>query len=182
MTLEFGNTPEIIKYRGIVVKLAQQYTNGDNFDDLLQAGMCGMYHAISTYSPRRKCKLSTYIYIHARKKIQIAKNSEVMVSCHPQTAKKHNLSVCSLDQLEDREDAVTPYDNLVAKEDEMETISRYKLMWSILNRKFDSKARKIIIDYFVHGLSINKLSKQYRVNAYNVITEAQAMVREGMSA
>lgn len=181
--LDLGNSPEIVRYKGIILSLVSQYTNGNDFDDLLQAGVNGMYHAIATFKKKHKTKLSTHIFIHARQYIQLAKNSEVLVSCHPSTRIKHNIHIEEYNDISVPHESydITPLDTLIDKENNQLSIALYKKLWSLLNRKFNKKERKIIIDYFINGLSINKLNKKYSTNAYKTITYAISIIKERLN-
>jgi RNA polymerase sigma factor (sigma-70 family) len=58
--------------RKLTAKAARQEKSGEDFDDLLQAGMIGFCRAVKGFDPDKKCKLSTYAAFWVRHEVQEA--------------------------------------------------------------------------------------------------------------
>lgn len=181
--IQTGDSPEMVLYRGIVLRLAKHYTNsnGTDFQDLVSAGFEGMYTAISTYDKNRGASLGTHIFIHARKKIQVEKNSQNLIKMSVPTSFKHPVTLTGLESVPEQSYTNDPLDNLIQQEDELKRARKYKQLLFMLNRKISIEHRRIVIDSLIHGLSIAKLKLKYhRKDVYSIIQQAVAIIKGGL--
>lgn len=187
MALNLGYDPKILKYQGIIFSLVSKYANTkdqNEIDDLIMAGIEGMYEAIRTYKKEGKSSLSTWIYIHSRDAIQREKNSTLLVKVSCPTAHKLKISLLKgnagrelLRQEESKQyNNDTPLSLLMDKEDEEEKIRAYNKAWLKLNRKFTSQERLVIIDHYVHNKSLKYLDKKYKVKSLNIINKVRIIL------
>lgn len=175
--INLGNDQTTLEYKGIVLSIAGKYTNGQDFEDLVQAGMEGMYYAISTYDKTKNTKLSSYIYMWVRNKIQIEKNSQNLITMSVPTSRKTKITINSLDYLPEQNDDQTALDNMIADEDEFMKAKRYTQILSVLNKKISAYDRCIVIDSLIYGLSIAKLNKKYGRCCYGIVRSAVDLIK-----
>lgn len=179
--MDIGITTDatIKQYGGIVLKIAKQYASGcpQEFNDLVQAGMVGLYEALKTYDDK-KGSISTWLYIHIRSEIQKQKNSYLLVKVAPATAKKHHLTLCDLDAMPEKSTEDTAYDHMVYDEDQRDKAQKLQKLWSKMNKKFNRDECAVLIDYFANNLSVRVIQKKFRFSVYPVIKRAQEMIKE----
>ena len=179
-----GDDPFVLKYQGIVFNIAGKYsTDHDNYDDLVQAGMLGLYKAKATFNKNKKdfrktastksCKMSSWIYNCARSEIQKAKNSCLGIKISPETARKKKPEVISYNERYDKTTDETAFTIIADSEDQLERIRLYNELWLHLNKKFSARDRNIVLDYFIHEKSVRWIDKKYGVSCYKVISQVK---------
>lgn len=171
------------KYEGIIYSQAKKYSNdfkSSSYQDLLSAGQYGLILAVNTYKNNKKTKLSTWIYIHVRSQIQKAKNSELLISCSPVTAKKYKIQTYfeGLNFSSDYIDPIDPYLICAQTDDDMQKIIITQKMLLCLNKKITGLERKVIIDYFFKNHSYKMISDKYHIKANNIIKKAINMIKK----
>lgn len=175
-----GEDPFVKKYQGIVLQLVARYSTGTNdFQDLVSAGILGLLKARRTFKKNRNCKMSTWVFTNARSEIQKAKNSELLIKISPATAIKKKIELVNYANItETRTEQHTPITILCQQEHERERLDLYNDVWRHLNKKFNSKERLIIIDYFCGGMSIHKLDQKYKINSFKIIQAVKMFLHE----
>lgn len=173
--------PVVKQYGGMVLKIAKQYSSDhpQDFGDYVQAGMLGLYRALSTYKDGKSSKV-TWLYIHIRNEIQKAKNSKLMVKVSPATAAKYSLSITNIDGLPEQINDYTPYDSLANEETERQKAKKLQSVWKKMNKKFSSVECQVLIDYYANNLSVRQIQKQLHVSVHPIIKRAQDMISSGM--
>lgn len=179
---EIDKDPTIKKYEGIVYSIAKRYSTSDSdLQDLIQAGMLGLYKAIDTYKNNAGTKLSTWAYIFIRNEIQLLKNNELIVKINPVTAAKHKIEICSIgdstiDNLET--DSDMPCDRIISEEQARKDAKRFFSVYQILNKRFTEVERNIILEYFQAGKTIRYLRAKYKVDVWAILERVKGLIKE----
>ena len=72
----------VIKYQKLVTKIAKEYSNYSDFEDLRQVGIIGLMKALDKYTPNPNTKFSTYAYMWIKGEIleYIRKDRNIKIS------------------------------------------------------------------------------------------------------
>jgi DNA-directed RNA polymerase specialized sigma subunit len=145
--------------------------------------MLGLLKARATFNKDKKdfrktksktsCSISSWIYNCARSEIQKAKNSELGIKISPETARKKQPKVIAYNDSYDKSTDETAYTILADKEDSLERIRLYNELWLHLNKKFSSRDRNIVLDYFIHEKSVRWIDAKYGCSCYKVIAQVK---------
>lgn len=178
MFINLGSDPLILKYQGMIFSLAAKYTtHPQEYEELVSAGILGLLEAKKSFRKNRGSKLSTWIFIHARKRIQDQKNSSLLIKISPATALKKPIILTKLTNSCDRIDYHTPFDILAEKEDEIIKARKISELFVHLNKKFNSLERKVIIDYYVNNKTMRWLDVTYKLNSFKIIERVNLLLR-----
>lgn len=189
--INLGDDPFVLKYQGIVFNIAAKYSTGTgDYEDLVQAGILGLLKARETFNANKTefrkvksktpCTMSSWIYNCARSEIQKQKNSELGIKISPETARKKKPEVISYESQYDQNERTTTetaYTIMSSNEEAMERISLYKDLWIHLNRKFNTRDRNIVLDYFIYNKSVRYIDAKYGVSCYKVISQVKDYLR-----
>ena len=119
----------VSRYLRLINRYAFQYRNGLDFDDLAQEGCIGLLDAIKGFSPERNSAFGAFASVCIRNRI-----SKYFES---QNSKKNLVlsESCSLDDISERADGLTPEQIVIGKESFQAVISDINAVLSALEKK-----------------------------------------------
>ena len=183
--VDFGLNPFMKEYRGLIIKTAGRYADPstEEFRDLCQSGVQGLYEAKKSYRKGRGTKLSTWAYIAIRDRIQrqhALLNSPITISY--QTAAKKKPLTANIDdsrmQLPDTRPG--PDQEALVKEDSENNARITCNMWRALNHHLTKEERSIVLDHFVKGVPVRELSRKYGRPVHPVLKAAKEKMRASL--
>jgi len=177
--MDFGTTPFLLKYRGMIVKLARQYAppSSVEFSDLCQAGVLGLYRAKKTYRKGKGSVFGTWAWWRIRKEIQTAHHSIHIGIASDRTCKEKGITVVGIgDNTPDAATDTTAFDIVRDREDAIERGRLQAHMLVSLNCYFTPEERRIIIDHYIHGMTIALLNKKYGSKSWSVVNKAKKLL------
>lgn len=157
----------------------KHYWHNDNDNDLVNDGMLGIMMAISTYDEAKNGVVSTWMYCHIRKQLQLGKRAEFNV----QTPHASDHRIFADEYLEDRKvpesykshhSHHSPTDN-AEMEDKIKLVSEI-LIW--LNKRFPKHYAEIFYKYFFEDLTLKELDEEYDLQAKQVIYQIKIAIKK----
>ena len=171
---ECGTIYLINKFQPLINKLSQEICPNCEMTDMYQAGNLAIILAIKTYQPT-KSQFCTWVFFKVRDQLQKERSIEfpikisrhLMNKGHKATYIQHSEvnNVAKEEGYELQADNITAHDRLIHKED-AELITE---AFRHINKRFPKLHCRLFTDYYYLDIPLNKLSKQFNVNAEAIV-------------
>ena len=183
LPVDFGTDPWLRRYKNMVVAIASRTAapGSDEFEDLCQAGVLGLYEARRTFRKKYGTKFSTWAFTIVRDKVQRAHiQATVPLTCSWRTVMKASPVQVPMDSpeytqpLEDTSPG--PDEAMMLAEEHGERCNLYCKLWAGLNRQMGREDREVVIAHFVEGKTIRALNKQFKKDCGRIVREAKRLM------